>query len=313
MLLDSASLYFRAFYGVPDTMVSPQGEPVNAIRGFLDMIATLVETYEPTRLVACWDDDWRPAWRVDLMPSYKTHRVAGEPVPGAGGANPLDVVVAEESPDALTPQVPVIAEALEAFGIARVGAARCEADDVIGTLTTRAATGTAVDVVTGDRDLFQLVDDERRVRVLYVAKGIRNMQLIDQADLRQRYGVTTGDQYAALATMRGDTSDGIPGVPGIGEKGAATLLKQFGSLDGILAAVADPRSGLTKAQRVKFDAATAYLAVAPTVVQVLRDADLPDHDDAMPTAPRDAATLEALAQRWGVGSSIERVTAALAR
>ena len=137
MLLDSASMYFRAFYGVPDTMTSPRGEPVNAVRGFLDMVATLVETYRPTRLVACWDDDWRPAWRVELMPSYKTHRVAGEAEPGVGGANPLDVVP-EESPDALTPQVPVIAEALAAFGIARVGAARCEADDVIGTLATRA-------------------------------------------------------------------------------------------------------------------------------------------------------------------------------
>ncbi len=312
MLLDSASLYFRAFYGVPDTMTSPQGEPVNAIRGFLDMIATLVETYEPTRLVACWDDDWRPAWRVDLMPSYKTHRLAGEAVPGAGEANPLDVVVAEESPDALTPQVPVIAEALTAFGIARVGAPRCEADDVIGTLTTRAPKGTEVDVVTGDRDLFQLVDDERRVRVLYTAKGIRNMQLIDQADLRERYGVGTGDQYAALATMRGDSSDGIPGVPGIGEKGAATLLARFGSLDGILAAVADPSSGLTTAQRARFEAATDYLEVAPTVVKVLRDADLPEHDDTMPATPHDPATLDALAERWGIGTSIDRVVVAMA-
>ena len=312
MLLDSASMYFRAFYGVPDTMTSPRGEPVNAIRGFLDMVATLVDTYEPTRLVACWDDDWRPAWRVDLMPSYKTHRVAGEPVPGAGGANPLDAVVAEESPDALTPQVPVIAEALAAFGIARVGAPRCEADDIIGTLTTRAPKGTEVDVVTGDRDLFQLVDDERRVRVLYIAKGIRNMQLIDQGDLQERYGVATGAQYADLATMRGDTSDGIPGVPGIGEKGAATLLAKFGSLDGIRAAAADPRSDLTRSQRAKIEAASDYLDVAPVVVKVLRDADVPDHDDTLPSAPKAPEVLDSLADRWGIGSSIDRVREALA-
>jgi 5'-3' exonuclease len=312
MLLDSASMYFRAFYGVPDTMTSPRGEPVNAIRGFLDMIATLVETYEPTRLVACWDDDWRPAWRVDLMPSYKTHRVAGEAEPGAGGADPLDVVP-EESPDALTPQVPVIAEVLAAFGIARVGAARCEADDIIGTLSTRAPAGTEVDVVTGDRDLFQLVDDERRVRVLYIAKGIRNMQLIDQSDLQERYGVATGAQYADLATMRGDASDGIPGVPGIGEKTAATLLKRFGSLDGIRDAVADPRSDLTKAQRARFVAAADYLDVAPVVVKVLRDADVPDHDDSLPTAPKAPDVLDAVADRWGVGSSIDRLRTALAK
>lgn len=313
MLLDSASLYFRAFFGVPDTMVSPRGEPVNALRGFLDMIARLVEEYEPTHLVACWDDDWRPAWRVELIPSYKTHRVlGGDPGPGAGGANPPDVVVAEESPDALTPQVPVIAEALAAFGIARVGAPRCEADDVIGTLATRAPKGREVDVVTGDRDLFQLVDDERKVRVLYTAKGLRNMQLIDQADLQERYGVATGAQYADLATMRGDTSDGIPGVPGIGEKGAATLLARFGDLQGIRDAAADPSSGLTKAQRAKIEAASDYLDVAPTVVRVLRDADLPDHDDTLPTTPADPDALAALGERWGAESSIERLTAALA-
>jgi 5'-3' exonuclease len=262
-------------------------------------------------MVACWDDDWRPAWRVELMPSYKTHRVLGEVVAGAGGADPLDVVP-EESPDALTPQVPVIAEALAAFGIARVGAPRCEADDIIGTLVTRAPAGTEVDVVTGDRDLFQLVDDERTVRVLYTAKGIRNMQLIDQSDLRARYGIATGAQYADLATMRGDASDGIPGVPGIGEKTAAALLKQFGSLDGIRAAVADPRSGLTKAQRARFVAAADYLEVAPTVVRVLRDAEVPDHDDTLPPAPAAPDVLEALAERWGIGSSIARVRAALA-
>jgi 5'-3' exonuclease len=294
-------------------MVSPRGEPVNAIRGFLDMIARLLDEYEPTHLVACWDDDWRPAWRVELMPSYKTHRVLGDPTVVAGGANPLDVVVAEESPDALTPQVPVIAAALAAFGIARVGAPRCEADDVIGTLVTRAPRGREVDVVTGDRDLFQLVDDERRVRVLYTAKGLRNMQLIDQGDLRERYGVETGDQYADLATMRGDTSDGIPGVPGIGEKGAAALLARFGSLQGIRDAAADPSSGLTKAQRARIEAASDYLDVAPTVVKVLRDADLPEHDDTLPAVPVDPDALAALGERWGAESSIERLTEALAK
>jgi 5'-3' exonuclease len=291
MLLDSASLYFRAFFGVPDTMVSPRGEPVNAIRGFLDMIARLLDEYEPTHLVACWDDDWRPAWRVELMPSYKTHRVLGDPTVVAGGANPLDVVVAEESPDALTPQVPVIAAALAAFGIARVGAPRCEADDVIGTLVTRAPRG----------------------RELYTAKGLRNMQLIDQGDLRERYGVETGDQYADLATMRGDTSDGIPGVPGIGEKGAAALLARFGSLQGIRDAAADPSSGLTKAQRARIEAASDYLDVAPTVVKVLRDADLPEHDDTLPAVPVDPDALAALGERWGAESSIERLTEALAK
>ncbi len=302
MLLDSASLYFRAFFGVPDTMTAPDGTPVNAVRGFLDMVAVLVDEYRPTKLVACWDDDWRPDWRVDLMPSYKTHRVAEAAPAGA---------TEEEVPDALGPQVPVIAAALAALGVARVGAPHCEADDVIGTLATRAPAGTAVDIVTGDRDLFQLVDDARGVRVLYTAKGIRNMQIVDQALLGERYGVDSGDAYADLATMRGDSSDGIPGVPGIGEKTGAALLKSFGDLAGIRAAVADLRSPMTAAQRARFAAASDYLDVAPTVVRVLRDADLPEADDTLPSEPADPDALDELSERWGLSSSVERVLSVL--
>ena len=159
MLLDSASLYFRAFYGVPDQRRSPDEPPTNAVRGFLDMVATLVGTYRPTHLVACWDNDWRPAFRVDAIPTYKTHRLSE-------GSE-----VQEESPEDLTPQVPLIVDALRALGIARIGSDGYEADDVIGTLTHRARGRQVVDVVTGDRDLFQLVDDGAGVRVLYTARG----------------------------------------------------------------------------------------------------------------------------------------------
>ncbi len=309
MLLDSASLYFRAYFGVPQDITSPDGIPVNAIRGFLDMIAVLVEAHRPTRLVACWDDDWRPAWRVALLPSYKTHRVAQ----GADPCPPDGAPVAEETPDTLAPQVPVIAELLAALGIARVGAPGCEADDVIGTLATRAGLGTPVDIVTGDRDLFQLVDDARAVRVLYVARGVRNRIAVDQGELAVRYGIASGDAYADLATLRGDSSDGIPGVAGVGEKTAATLIGRFGGLGGILAALDDPRSGLTAAQRKRLLDGAEYLAVAPTVVRVLRDADLPEADDTLPQQPRDAATLHDLARRWGVESSVQRLLEVLAR
>ena len=156
MLLDAASLYFRAFYGVPPSVTSPDGRPVNAVRGFLDMTARLVGAHSPDRLVACWDDDWRPAFRVEALPSYKAHRLAPD-----GG---------EETPPELGPQVPILVDVLAAAGIARVGAPGFEADDVIGTLSARARG--PVDVVTGDRDLFQLVDDERQVRVLYTVKGL---------------------------------------------------------------------------------------------------------------------------------------------
>ncbi|WP_270352568.1 5'-3' exonuclease [Microbacterium testaceum] len=296
MLLDTASLYFRAFYGVPDKVTAPDGTSVNAARGLLDMIAKLVGTYAPTHLVACWDDDWRPAWRVDLLPSYKAHRVVE---PSATGPD------VEEVPDPLAAQLPVIRAALEVLGIPIVGAAAHEADDVIGTLATRS--DIPVDIVTGDRDLFQLVDDERGVRVIYTARGMSNLEIVDDAAVVAKYGVHAA-QYADFAALRGDPSDGLPGVAGIGEKSAASLLAAGGTLDGIRDAVAAGTLG-TPSQRSKILAAADYLDVAPTVVRVARDLDLEAVDDRLSPVDRDAA--EALAETWNLGSSMTRALAAL--
>jgi len=316
MLLDSASLYFRAYFGVPDSLRSPDGQPVNAVRGLLDTIAWLVTQHRPDRMVACWDDDWRPTFRVAAIPSYKAHRVA---VPG-DGASP-DV---EEVPDALTAQIPVIVDVLAALGITRIGAPGYEADDVIGTLTAREVGRTAVpgaagvgqrapgvDIVTGDRDLFQLVDDAAGVRVLYPARGVRDPDVVDQALLAAKYGVRSGAAYADLALLRGDPSDGLPGVPGIGEKTAAKLLERYGDLAGILAARDTGDPGLTATLRSRLTGADDYLKVAPLVVQVARDAPVGEFDDARPSAPYDLIGLDALAERWGLRSSVDRVLAAL--
>ena len=297
MLLDTASLYFRAFYGVPDTVRAPDGTPVNAARGLLDMIAKLVATYEPTHLVACWDEDWRPQWRVDLIPSYKTHRVAE--VVAAGP----DVEVV---PDPLEAQVPLIRAELGALGIPIVGAADHEADDVIGSLAAQSTM--PVDVVTGDRDLFQLVDDDRGVRVVYTGRGMSNLELLDAAAIVGRYGVLP-EQYADYAVMRGDASDGLPGVAGIGEKTAASLLAAHGDLAGIIAAAASG-TGMTAGVRAKILAAADYLAVAPRVVEVVRDLDLGEIDARIRAT--DAGDLDALAERWGLGASASRAAAALA-
>jgi 5'-3' exonuclease len=291
MLLDTASLYFRAFFGVPDVR-GPDGTPVNAVRGLLDFISTLVGRYEPTTLVCCWDDDWRPAWRVELIPSYKAHRVA---------RTRADAVDIEEVPDLLELQIPVIEEVLDALNIAVVGAAACEADDILGTLSTRA--DGPVDVVTGDRDLFQLVDDERDVRVLYTGRGVGRLEIMDQTAIVTKYGILP-EQYADFAAMRGDPSDGLPGVKGIGEKTATVLLQQYGDLAGIIAAAADSGSGLSSGVRAKIKASLEYLAVAPSVVAVTRDADLPDFDPSL--EPADSARVEDLAGRYGLGSSIRR-------
>ncbi len=296
MLLDTASLYFRAFYGVPDTVKAPDGRPVNAVRGLLDMIAKLVATFEPTHVVACWDDDWRPQWRVDLIPSYKAHRVAEVVETGP------DV---EEVPDPLEVQIPVIREALEVLGIPIVGRAAHEADDIIGSLATQAAI--PVDVVTGDRDLFQLVDDATGVRVIYTGRGMSNLELLTDAVVVEKYKILP-TQYADFAALRGDPSDGLPGVPGVGEKTAATLLAAHGDLAGIVAA-AERGEGMSAGVRAKVLGAADYIAVAPKVVEVVRDLDLGTPDTRL-TAP-DPAAVEALAAAWSLGSSATRAAEAI--
>ncbi len=301
LLLDSASLYYRAFYGVPDSVRAPDGTPVNAVRGLLDMTARLVTSRRPSRLVACWDDDWRPAFRVDALPSYKAHRV------GAAGG--------EDTPDALAAQVPVVVEVLAALGIARVGAPGFEADDVIGTLATRErevpdGERVPVEIVTGDRDLFQLVDDSGPVRVLYPVRGGAEPEVVDQARLVERYAVADGGAYADMAALRGDPSDGLPGVVGIGEKTAAALVARFGSLAGVLEALDRADAGFTTTQRTRLAEARDYLAVAPGVVRVARDIPLAPVVDAVPRTAADPQALAALGERWGLASSIARLQAA---
>jgi len=259
-----------------------------------------VGEYDPTHLACCWDDDWRPQWRVDLVPSYKAHRV----VRAIPGPRP-DV---EEVPDPLEAQVPVILSVLEAYGIPVVGHPEMEADDVIGTLATDA--GMAVDIVTGDRDLFQLVDDDAEVRVLYVARGVSRHERVDNAWVRGKYGVDAR-QYADLATLRGDASDGLPGVAGVGDKTAATLLNRFGTIDAVIAAAADPDSEMGPGPRGKIKAAADYLAVAPRVVAVRRDLDLGGPDLTRPRTPADHDAVVALDARWGLGSSAVRLVEAL--
>lgn len=299
MLLDTASMYFRAYFGVP-SISGPDGTPVNAVRGLMDFITRLVDQYRPCDLVCCWDNDWRPQWRVDLVPTYKTHRVVEEV-----DAAP-DVEVVE---DDLAVQVPIILDVLDAFGITVIGHDGYEADDVIGTLATGA--GQPVDIVTGDRDLFQLVDDAADVRVLYIARGVGNHERITNQWVVDKYGVQA-HQYADFATLRGDASDGLPGVKGVGEKTAATLLQRFGDMAGILAAAQDPGSDMGPGPRAKIKAAVDYLSVAPQVVAVARDLPLDRGDLRLPAQPRDAAKVQELSERWGLESPTARLSAVLA-
>ena len=295
MLLDTASLYFRAYYGVPETLTAPDGTPVNAIRGLLDMIARLVRARHPGQLVACLDEDWRPAFRVAAIPSYKAHRAK------PNGSE-------EEVPPALAAQVPVIGEVLAAAGVAMAGAPGYEADDVIGTLTARA--DGPVEIVTGDRDLFQLVDDQRSVRVLYTQRGLAKLDVVDEAAVTARYHIP-GRAYADYAVLRGDSSDGLPGVAGVGEKTAAALVRTFGTVEAMLAAIEAGHGGFPMNSRPKLAAARDYLSVAPAVTRVATDAPVPDVDGTLPVTPAAPDRLAALDERWDLGSSLRRALGAL--
>jgi 5'-3' exonuclease len=293
LLLDTPSLYFRAFFGVPDTMTAPDGSPINAVRGLLDFIARLVSDRKPGRLVAAMDNDWRPAFRVEALPSYKAHRVA------TGDE--------EEVPDALSPQVAIIEDVLEALGVACFGVDGYEADDVIGTLATRDPG--PVDIVTGDRDLFQLVDDSRAVRILYTARGVGRADMVDEAWVAAKYGIP-GRCYADFATLRGDPSDGLPGVAGVGDKTAAALITKYGSLTALLEALDAGDTAMPAGARTKLDASRDYLSVAPKVVAVAHDVPLPVYDEGIPASPRDPDRLVELSQRWGLDSPLNRVLSA---
>lgn len=310
LLLDGASMWFRSYFGVPSSITSPDGRPVNAVRGFLDSVATLITRERPARLVVCLDLDWRPAWRVDLIPSYKAHRVAD--TADAAGAD-ADI---EEVPDDLGPQVEMILEVLDAFGIATAGAECYEADDVLGTLAATESRYPVV-VVSGDRDLLQLVaDDPVPVRVLYLGRGLANATMFGPAEVAERYGVPpgrAGEAYAELALLRGDPSDGLPGVPGVGEKTAGAMLSQYGCLADLLAAARDPKSPLPKAFRAKLLAATDYVEAALPVVRVARNAPVQMYtaDDRLPLHAADPQRVAELAERYGVGSSVARLQKAL--
>ncbi len=296
MLLDSGSLWYRAYYGMPDTLTADDGTPVNAIRGFLDMSARLISTYNPDRMVVCLDGDWRPSWRIELFPAYKANRLEDEESDE------------EAEPDTLTPQIPILLDLLDEFGIPMVGVDDYEADDVMATYahTHRGPTR----IVTGDRDLFQLVDDKRDIKVAYLAKGISAHDLVDLNFISQKYSIP-GDRYAMFATFRGDASDGLPGVKGIGEKGAALISTHFESIDDAIIAAQNGDERLPAALARKIVAGMDYLAIAPTVVNCARDVPLPEIELGMPKAPADFSKIYQIKEKYSLGASVDRLISAL--
>ena len=278
MLVDYSSLLFRAFHSLPDSVQS------HAVYGFLNMLARLVTDRRPDRLGVAVDDDWRPDFRVSAIASYKAHRVSDEP-------------------DPVEPHEQLGREVLTAAGIAVIGAEGFEAEDVIATLAARARE--PVEIVSGDRDLFALVRDPD-VRVLYPLTGVSKLLEVDEAEIHRRYGIP-GRRYGDFALLRGDPSDGLPGVPGIGEKTASKLIAEHGSLTGVLAS-----TSLPPAIARRLAAARDYLAAAQRVVLPVADIPLPEVRLDLPADPAHPRTLTRLAQEHGLAGPVERLTAALA-
>lgn len=294
MLLDSASLWYRAYFGMPETLVSPTGMPVNAIRGYLDMTSRLLTKYQPNRLVACLEGDWRPSWRVELFPDYKLNR--------------LDESGAEEEPDTLGPQIPILLDVLDALGIPMVGVDDYEADDLMATFSVKQ--NGPIRIVTGDRDLFQLVDDKRDVKVVYLAKGISNHDLVDLRWIERKYEIP-GDRYALFAMIRGDSSDGLPGIRGIGEKGAAAIAKHFKNLSEVMSAAESGDERLTPNLRKKLLESADYALIAPKLVSCALDVVIPEMRIDLPSKPHSFEKIMSLKDEYGLGASIDRIISAL--
>lgn len=297
LLLDSASLWYRAYYGMPDSLVADDGTPVNAIRGFFDMASKLITHYQPSRLLCATEGDWRPTWRTDLFPGYKANRLAedGE----------------EEEPDTLYPQIPILLDLLDLFGLPNVGVDNYEADDVIATVSMSERGPTFI--ATGDRDLFQLVDDKRRVKVIYLAKGLANHDLVDRAWIARKYEIP-GDRYALFAMIRGDASDGLPGVRGIGEKGAAAIANNFATIEDALAAAHSGDERLTPNLRKKLIDGSDYIEIAPRLVHCALDVPVPAMNFELPSAKFGAQRLPEIRdmkERYNLGASVDRMISAL--
>ncbi len=294
MLLDSASLWYRAYFGMPDTLVSPTGQPVNAIRGYLDMTSRLLVKYQPNRIVACLEGDWRPSWRVELFPDYKLNR--------------LDEEGAEEEPDTLGPQIPILLDVLDALGIPLLGVDDYEADDLMATFSVKQPG--PVRIVTGDRDLFQLADDKRDVKIVYLVKGISNHDLVDLKWIQDKYQIP-GDRYALFAMIRGDSSDGLPGIRGIGEKGAMLIANLFKTMPEVMQAAADADERLSANIRKKLLESSQYAAIAPKLVGCALDVAIPEMKIAMPKKPKSLEKIIKLKDEFGLGTSIDRIMSAL--
>lgn len=290
LLVDAPSLIYRALFSTPDSITMPDGTPINAAHGFLRMLARLIGDQNPDYICCAADENWRPEWRVALLDTYKAHRAE----PGSPQ---------EQAEKKLAPQVPVIYSLLESCGVKVIGHPDAEAEDVIGTMAKRAPGRVAI--FSGDRDLFQLVEDPRCF-IIYPIRGVSKVDLIDEAYIENKYGIP-GRSYGAFAILRGDPSDGLPGVKGIGDKLATSLVAKYETLDAIVEAAQGPKPSVVMT-KVKKD--LDYVQRARQVVAI--SCDLPI-DEVDLTRPReiDEESVRAEAAEFGLENSVRALMAAL--
>lgn len=289
LLLDTSSLMYRAFFALPTSITSPEGGPVNALHGYLDMTARLVRDRRPDQVTHCFDHDWKPAPRVAAFDRYKAARAV--------------------DPEGLPEQFETLQEILEATGMTRAEAVGWEAEDAIGSLCATASRRDRIEIVTGDRDLIQCVRDPS-VRVLFTRRGVSELDVLDEAAVQAKYGVPAA-RYVDFAILRGDPSDGLPGVPGVGEKTARALVAAYPSLEAVEAdaqaerASPGPLRG-SPGLKARVRAAAGYLAAMREVVPIRTD--LPVE---VAGGQRDDAALADLAATWGLTGPLGRLLAAL--
>jgi 5'-3' exonuclease len=289
LILDVSSMMYRAYFAMGDTVHAPDGRTMGALHGYLDMVGRLVKTRRPDEVVHAYDHDWRPVARTDLYPAYKATRAV--------------------DPEGLPEQFVLLREILGHTGMLQAQCPDWEAEDAIGAFCVDAGEDDLVEAVSGDRDLIQLVRDPV-VKLLFTVRGVSELLEFDEAGVLAKYEVPAS-RYAEFAILRGDPSDELPGVPGVGEKTARALVQTYPSIEAMLedAASSTPQRGPLKGKpglRSKLLAAREYLAVMQQIVPIKVDAKLE-----LWAGERDDEALRAMAEDLGVRGPAQRVMAPL--
>lgn len=249
LAIDLSSLIFRSFYGLPSSIKDAAGLPINGVKGYLETLNRLKKIYSPERIIHALDVDWRPKWRTDLLPQYKAHRVL--------------VDESEEVEDDLVRQIEILPSILQTLGMQCIGKTNYEADDVLASI---ARNNPKTIIVSGDKDLFQTIDDKRSIYVHLLGKdgGTR----FGERDIKKKFGIES-KSYLDYAVLKGDPSDGLPGVKGIGEKTAVEIINKFRNIENLIDKYFDSKV-LSPKQKQNISESIPYLKKALKVVK-LRD------------------------------------------